>query len=105
MSRIVIEVYFLPYEWQDSAQGELKCVQLDSFLEIDPKQWDFASQRPTKEFSEQNNYFHDFMIEVQIRKAQESFDELVELMIEGQLCEAAIEALYMEPTRHWTSYI
>lgn len=98
-SRIAIEIYYLPYEWRNITKGELQCVQLDSLLNINPKHWDFQTQRPTKSFSNRNNHFHHYMIEIQIKRAKEAFEELKSLMIEGKMCGHAIEALYMERNR------
>jgi hypothetical protein len=98
-SRIAIEVHYLPFEWRNITKGELQCVQLDTLLNINPKHWNFITQRPTKLFSKKNNHFHHFMIEVQIKRATEGFKELKSMMIEGQMCGNAIEALYMERNR------
>lgn len=95
-SRIAIEVYYLPYEWRKSAKGELQCVQLDSLLNINSKHWNFKTQRPTQQFSDKNNWYHHFMIELQLKRAEAAFVELKSLMLEGQMSGHAIEALYME---------
>jgi len=89
----------MPYEWMNTTKGELKVVLLDTLLEINPKGWDFSRQRPSKEYSKRSNHFHEFMIEVQIQRAKDAFEELKSLMIEGQMCGHAIEALYMERNR------
>ena len=94
-SRIAIEIHYLPYEWRNITKGELQCIQLDTLLNINPKHWDFKTQRPTKAFSTKNNHFHHFMIEVQLKRVMAAFEELKSLMIEGQICKNALEALYI----------
>jgi len=98
-SRIAIEVHYLPYEWRNITKGELQCVRLDSLLNINPKHWNFKTQRPLKQFSNRNNGYHDFIIEEQLKRAEAAFTELKSLMLEGQICVHAIEALYMEKNR------
>ena len=94
-SRIAIEIYYLPCEWRNITKGELQCVQLDTLLNINPKHWNFKTQRPMKQFSNRNNWYHHFMIEEQVKRAEAAFNELKSLMIEGQMCGHALEAHYI----------
>jgi hypothetical protein len=103
-SRIGIQLHYMPFEWNNCSEGELRTTLLDSFLEIEPKHWNFTTTRPFKAFSCKSNRFHHFMIEEQLKRARDAYKELESLMIEGQMCGHHIEALYMERNRlHWIS--